>query len=113
MQRRPKGFTLMELMVVVVIIGVLAVVAMFSYKKIQQSARKSDAISLLGEIKTKQEVFFDTYSTYESSTTDESKFDGTKLYDKYFTSCKALNKLIYKCLYSNEILPYNTRSQVE
>ena len=81
---RPKGFTLMELMVVVVIVAILAVVAVFSYKKIQQSARKSDAISLLGEIKTKQEVFFDTYSTYESSTTDESKFDGTKLYDKHF-----------------------------
>ena len=81
---RPKGFTLMELMVVVVIVAILAVVAVFSYKKIQQSARKSDAISLLGEIKTKQETFFDTYSSYESSTTDESKFDGTKLYDKHF-----------------------------
>ena len=37
----------------------------------------------------------------------------SKLYDKYFTSCKTLNKLIYKALYSNEILAYNTRSQVE
>ncbi len=83
-ERRPKGFTLMELMVVVVIVAILAVVAVFSYKKIQQSARKSDAISLLGEVKTKQETFFDTYSSYESSTTDESKFDGTKLYDKHF-----------------------------
>jgi prepilin-type N-terminal cleavage/methylation domain-containing protein len=81
---RSRGFTLMELMVVVVIIGILAVVAVFSYKKIQQSARKSDAIALLGEIKTKQMVFFDTYSSYESSTTDESKFDGTKLYDTLF-----------------------------
>ena len=43
----------MELMVVVVIVAILAVVAVFSYKKIQQSARKSDAIALLGEIKTK------------------------------------------------------------
>lgn len=81
---RPKGFTLMELMVVVVIVAILAVVAVFSYKKIQQSARKSDAISLLGDIKTKQETFFDTYSSYQSSTTDETKFDGTKLYDKHF-----------------------------
>jgi prepilin-type N-terminal cleavage/methylation domain-containing protein len=79
-----RGFTLMELMVVVVIVGILAVVAVFSYKKIQQSSRKSDAIALLGEIKTKQTVFFDTYSSYESSTTDESKFDGVKLYDTLF-----------------------------
>ena len=37
----------------------------------------------------------------------------SKLYDKFFTSCKALNKLIYKSLYSNEILPYATRANVE
>ena len=31
------------------------------------------------------------------------------MYDKYFNGCKALNKIVYKTFYSNEILGY-TRS---
>ena len=30
----------------------------------------------------------------------------SKIYDKYFSGQKALSKIIYKALYSNEILPY-------
>ena len=36
----------------------------------------------------------------------------SKLYDKYFGASKALNKIVYKTLYSNTILPY-LRSQAE
>jgi prepilin-type N-terminal cleavage/methylation domain-containing protein len=82
--RHARGFTLMELMVVVVILAILTVVAVFSYKKIQRSARSSDGIALLGEIKAKQDVFYNTYSAYESSTTDETTFDGQKLHGVHF-----------------------------
>lgn len=33
---------------------------------------------------------------------------GSKQYDKFFTACKPLNKILYKTLFSNEILPYST-----
>ena len=36
----------------------------------------------------------------------------SKMYDKFFNSSKSLNKIIYKALYSNEILGY-TRSLAE
>lgn len=31
---------------------------------------------------------------------------GSKQYDKFFTACKPLNKIVYKVLFSNDILPY-------
>jgi len=36
----------------------------------------------------------------------------SKLYDKYFSGHKPLNKIIYKVLYTNEVLSYE-RSNVE
>ena len=36
----------------------------------------------------------------------------SKLYDKYFSGSKPLNKIIYKVLFTNEIMPYN-RSKAE
>jgi len=33
---------------------------------------------------------------------------GSKIYDKFFTSCKPLNKIIYKTLFSNEIIDYKS-----
>jgi len=32
---------------------------------------------------------------------------GSKIYDKFFTASKPLNKIIYRTLFSNEILQYN------
>ena len=31
---------------------------------------------------------------------------GSKIYDKFFTASKPLNKIIYKTLFSNEVLPH-------
>ena len=33
---------------------------------------------------------------------------GSKIYDKFFTASKPLNKIIYKTLFSNEILEYKS-----
>lgn len=82
MTRLPEksGFTLVELMIVVVIVGILATVATASYRKYQQSARKSEAIAAINDIRMKQETFYTTYSRYQSSTTDTSVYDGEALF---------------------------------
>lgn len=71
-----QGFTLIELMVTVVIVAILSAVALASYQGYKRSARRTEGINLLTDVRIKQETFFQTYSRYVSSTTDEDVFDG-------------------------------------
>jgi prepilin-type N-terminal cleavage/methylation domain-containing protein len=74
LHRDRRGFTLLELMIVVTIIGVLATVAVASYKRFTRRARVQEAISFLGDIKIKQETYFQTYHRYVSTGTGDSDF---------------------------------------
>jgi type IV pilus assembly protein PilA len=52
-----RGFTLAELMAVVVIIGILSALAMVGYRKYIDSARSSEALQMINSIKAAQEAF--------------------------------------------------------
>ena len=62
--RRKKGFTLIELMIVVAIIGILAAIAIPNFLKFQAKAKQSEAKSNLGAIYTAQVAYFGEYNTY-------------------------------------------------
>lgn len=72
--RQDRGFTLIELMVVVVIVGILATVAVGSYKRFTRRARVQEAIAMLGDIRIKQETYFQTYHRYVSTSTGANDF---------------------------------------
>ena len=59
-----KGFTLIELMIVVSIIGVLATIAIPSFMRYQCRAMQSEAKTNLGGIRVCQEAYFAQYKQY-------------------------------------------------
>lgn len=61
---RHSGFTLIELMMVVVIIGILAVVAIPKYSSYVQKAKTSEAVGFLSEIKAHQESYRADFGQY-------------------------------------------------
>ncbi len=67
MNKRNAGFSLVELMVVVAIIGVLATIAVPNYMKFQAKAKQSNAKSELTGIYTAEKTFFTEYTTYHSN----------------------------------------------
>ena len=64
--RRPvsAGFTLVELMIVVVIIGVLAAMGPFGYRKWIGRARTAEAIAMLGEMNSKEQSYKLEFAAY-------------------------------------------------
>jgi type IV pilus assembly protein PilA len=55
--RRQRAFTLIEMMIVVVLVGVLAVVAGVSYRKWVRSSHMGEAEDMLGNIRMAEESF--------------------------------------------------------
>lgn len=58
MKRNNKGFTLIELMIVVAIIGILAAIAIPQFAKMRQKGQNAAATSALGNLKTAQEAYY-------------------------------------------------------
>lgn len=59
-----RGFSLVELMIVVVIIGLLAAIAILAYGKYVQRSKVSEAYTMLGDIRAKQEAYRAEFSQY-------------------------------------------------
>jgi len=68
--QRQRGFTLIELMIVVLIIGILAAVAMNQYRKYVIRANRTDAKAAMQDVAVLVFVFFYTKNTYTKTLTD-------------------------------------------
>ena len=61
---RPRGFTLIELMIVVVIVAILAAIAIPSYSDYVRRSRITEAVAVLSGMRVKMEQYFQDNRTY-------------------------------------------------
>ncbi len=66
---RDKGFTLIEVMIVVAIIAILAAIAMPNYTAYVQRSRLTEASAKLSDLRTRMEVYFQDNRGYGPTAT--------------------------------------------
>ena len=67
--RHSKGFTLLELMIVVAIVAILAAVVVPSYADYMRRSRITEAVSVLSGMRVKMEQYFQDNRTYTGACT--------------------------------------------
>lgn len=87
----PHGFTLIELMVAVVIVGILAAVAYPSYTSYVQRSRRADAMAVLSSIAQAQERYRSNRSAYASALSDLG-IDDAKVSPHYTVSIAGIGE---------------------
>ena len=65
-----SGFTLIELMVAVAIVGILGTIAMATYTKQVQKSRRTDARSAVLDLAGREEKLFSTTNAYSATPSD-------------------------------------------
>jgi prepilin-type N-terminal cleavage/methylation domain-containing protein len=75
-QARQSGFTLIELMIVVIIVGVLAAIAVPAFQSYVHRSRAAEAPTFLGEIRQRQESYRSEFGLYASAPSDGASFSG-------------------------------------
>ncbi len=63
-KQHSRGFTLIELMIVVAILAILATVAIVAYGQYARKAKNSEATSVLADIRIKQEAYRASFHQY-------------------------------------------------
>lgn len=82
---RRRGFTLVELFIVVVIIGIMATLAVFGVSQYLRKSKTAEAVQMIGAIKAGQEAFFDEtfrYFDVSGGLADENLYPSTGDWDQ-------------------------------
>ncbi len=66
LKKRGQGFTIVELLIVIVVIGILALLVITTYSGIQAKARNSKRSSDISTVQTQLEAFFQSNGYYPS-----------------------------------------------
>ncbi len=62
-----KGFTLLELIVVIIILGILATLGFTQYAKVVEKGRTAEAKMILGQLRTAEVAYNQEYGAYTAT----------------------------------------------
>ena len=86
MKAMQKGFTLIELMIVVAIIAILAAIAIPAYQDYVVRAQVSEGTSLADGVKTAIAEFYNNFGTFPTNNTSAGLAVGASIKGNYVTS---------------------------
>ncbi|MBI1976422.1 MAG: prepilin-type N-terminal cleavage/methylation domain-containing protein [Candidatus Omnitrophica bacterium] len=70
MKRKQEGFTLLELMIVIVILGILASIAIPAYTKTVERAKQGEALHWLGMVRESEVRYYQMQGAYTGAFAD-------------------------------------------
>lgn len=82
--RKVRGFTLLELMVVVVVVGILAAITYPAYQEQVRKSRRSDAKNTLADLASRQQQYYADHKMY-ADTLAKLRWTGTNSREGYYT----------------------------
>lgn len=83
-RHRKIGFTLTEILIVVVIVGILATLALPMLVKALEKAKIGEAVSNLNLIRTGQKIYFLEYGVFSPDVSDLNMEDPNETTSRYF-----------------------------
>lgn len=79
MKTMQKGFTLIELMIVIAIIGILAAIALPAYQDYTKRSRVSEGLSLAGGVKSALTEYYASNNKWPTSNAEAGVADATNI----------------------------------
>ena len=100
--KKQQGFTLIELMIVVAIIGILAAIAIPAYQDYTIRAQVSEGMSLASGSKTAVAEYYQDHGTFPGDNSTAGVSEPTQIRGKYTTSVTVGGSGVISVTYGND-----------